>query len=76
MSDDEDLRERRRLLNQRVHEMCRARGWNFKPWLPAPYLVSCDPEPPAWAKGAWRALWPKAAALRKQLLEELGEQEV
>ncbi len=34
-------------------------------------LVTCDLEPPEWATGAWRALWPAAARLRRELLAEL-----
>ena len=68
MSDDQ---ERDRELNRRIRELCDARGWHFKPWLPAPYLVTCNPEPPKWATGPWRARWPAAARLRRELLAEL-----
>jgi hypothetical protein len=59
-------------MNDRIKELCEAKGLIFKPWeTPRPWQIKADspcPFPPGTAAAVW---WPKAQALRAKLVEEL-----
>jgi len=59
-------------LNERLEELCAAKGLAFKPWeFPRPWEVETGepcPYPPHTAAADW---WPKCQAMRAKLIEEL-----
>ena len=59
------------VLNRRIRQECERRGWQFRPWEVHPADVDDGPSP--WPPGTAGGLsWPKAQALRRQLLAVLG----
>jgi hypothetical protein len=62
MSEDE--------LNDRIRQLCKERGYTFKPWETEPADATEGPSPwPAGAVGT--ESWAKAQALRRQLIAEI-----
>jgi hypothetical protein len=61
-------------LNDRIRELCNKRGLTFKPWEVEPWDVDDGPSP--WPPGtAGATTWPKAQALRRELIAELKNAE-
>jgi hypothetical protein len=57
-------------LNERIRELCAARGLTFRPWEVPPWEVDDGPSP--WPAGsAGGRSWPKAQALRRKLIAEI-----
>jgi hypothetical protein len=57
-------------LNERIRELCAARGLMFRPWEVPPWEVNDGP-PPWPANSAGARSWPKAQALRRRLIAEI-----
>ena len=58
-------------IEDEIRTYCEAQGWRFKPWETTPWGATHDECPwPAQSMGA--QTWPKARALRAQIVAELG----
>ena len=58
-------------LDQRIREYCEAHNMNFMPWEAPPWEVDDGPCPPPNGT-AYRASWPKAQQLRRQIIAALA----
>ena len=60
-------------VDERIRQLCEAKGWKFKPWECPPWLAGEYPKP--YRPGtAGYASWPKAQRLRQRLLEEIEQE--
>ena len=58
-------------LNERIEELCTARGMTFRPHECPPWEADDGPSP--WPpNSAGSESWPKAQQLRRRLIAELG----
>ncbi len=58
-------------INERMKELCEAKGLHFRPWeFPRPWEMETD-EPCPYSGSIAADWWPKAQALRTKLIEEL-----
>jgi hypothetical protein len=61
-----------RELDRRIEALCEAKGLRFAPWEPTPWQVGDGPCPMWGEDSIWGRSWPKAQALRRQLIRELA----
>jgi hypothetical protein len=61
---------KRKLLNDRIRELCEKRGLRFRLWEIPPWQANFGPSPWPSQVGGGES-WPKAQALRRKLIAEL-----
>jgi hypothetical protein len=68
----------RSALDEKIKALCEAKGFEFRPWEPAPWQVG-DTMPQhvidgieAGAGWGWAEAYPRAMALRRKLIAEIG----